>query len=115
MFKDVRRVCFVDLEKIVDAVNHEFDTIGTDKYYQPEDWVYLFWCEQEFGSDCFLMIDISAWNLEEQRSWIADNSDGEDAENDPDLNFEKFKLWVMEYLRKNLPEDVDRVFCQMQY
>ena len=53
MFDSVREVVMLPsngLEQIIDEVNFKYNQReGDPEWFDPEEFMYLFWCEQEFG------------------------------------------------------------------
>ena len=102
------------LEPIIDEVNFKYNQReGDAEWFDPEDFMYLFWCEQEFGSDCYMKIDVSEERIAREKDWL------EECESHSTWHssvfVEKIRIRVLEYIRARIPEDIDTVMMPLSY
>ena len=102
------------LEQIIDEVNFKYSQReGDPEWFDPEEFMYLFWTEQEFGTDCWMKLDVSEGYIERERAWL------EECKNHPALSYsvyiETIRIRVLEYIRARVPYEIDTVMVPIEY
>lgn len=102
------------LDDIIKAVNEEYNTFeGQPDWFDPDDAMYLFWCEQEFGTDCYMKLDVSHKAIEENKNWLLKYEN--DGMTEADVYVTKIQIRVLEYIRARIPSCVDTVMVPIDY
>lgn len=103
------------LDKIIDEVNFKYSLReGDPEWYDPDDFMYLFWCEQEFGTDCYMKIDVSPRAIDEEKDWLIEY-EGRDETQEYEVYITKVRIRVLEYIRARIPNEVDTVMMPLSY
>lgn len=102
------------LEHTIDFLNFKHNLREGDKgWYDPADWMLLFWDYQEFGTDCWMELDVSDRNVEDERDWLVEYESREDHE--VEIFTQRWRVRVLEYLNDNTPPEVESVFVRISY
>lgn len=104
------------LEDIIKAVNEEYNTSeGQPDWFDPDEFWYLFWCEQEFGTDCYMKIDVSRQAIEEEKDWLVEYENREYESHEYEVYITKIRIRVLEYIRARIPSCIDTVMMPLSY
>ena len=102
------------LEHTIDFLNFKHNLREGDKgWFDPADWMLLFWDYQEFGTDCWMELDISDRNVSDERDWLVEYESREDHE--VEIFTQRWRVRVLEYLNDNTPPEVESVFVRVSY
>ena len=100
------------LKDIIKAVNEEYNTFeGQPDWFDPYEFWYLFWSDQDFGTDCYMKIDISPLAIEEEKNWLECRDNMEEYE----IYITKTRIRVLEYIRTRVPSYIDTVMMPLSY
>ena len=97
----------VDLEEVVKTLSEQGAELD---YYEVYD---LFWDSQEYGTDCYVKLYLDCTHDREAveaikngtRSWLSQD----------DLPYYEARLKIREYIRNNVPEDIEWVLVEINY
>ena len=104
------------LEDIIKTVNEKYSLQeGDPEWFDPDQFWYLFWCEQEFGTDCYMKIDASWQAIEEEKDWLIEYENREYESNEYEVYITKARIRVLEYIRANIPSEIDMVIMPLSY
>lgn len=68
--------------------------------------------EQEYGTDCYLKVDISDKNIHQTEAWLYDAKSEHDAEYEELL---QKRLTILRILRQHIPLDINFIFMHVSY
>ena len=103
------------LEDIIKTVNEKYSLReGDHEWFDPDEFWYLFWYEQEFGTDCYMKIDVSERAIEEEKEWLIEY-EGRDETQEYEIYITKARIRVLEYIRANIPVMIDTVIMPLSY
>ena len=104
------------LEDIIKTVNEKYSLReGDHEWFDPDEFWYLFWCEQEFGTDCYMKIDVSERAIEEEKDWLIEYENREYESHEYEVYITKARIRVLEYIRANIPVCIDTVIMPLSY
>lgn len=102
------------LRDVIDILNFKYNLReGNPGWFDPDDWIFLFWSEQEYGTDCLMKLDISEQNIEEERDWLVEYESRD--KHEAETYSQRWRVRVLEYLRKNTPFEIDTVIVPISY
>lgn len=103
------------LDDVIKAVNEEYCiTEGDPDWFDPDDSMYMFWCDQEFGTSCHMKIDVSDKAIQEYKDWLL-KYEHHEMTTEADIYLAKAQIRVLEYLRAHIPMEVDTVMVPIDY
>lgn len=104
------------LEDIIRTVNEKyFLREGDPEWFDPDEFFSLFWSEQEFGTDCYMKIDVSERAIEEEKDWLIEYENRDDESHKYEIYITKARIRVLEYIRANIPVLIDTVIMPLSY
>lgn len=117
MFDSVREVVMLPpkgFKQIIDEVNFKYNQReGDSEWFDPEEFMYLFWTEQDFGSDCWMKLDVSEEYIEREKAWL------EECKKHSALSHSVYvwtiRVRVLEYIRARIPAHIDTVMVPICY
>ena len=103
------------LRGVIDYLNFKHGLReGDPDWYDPDDWIFLFWCEQEYGSDCLMKLDVSDRAIEEENDWLIEY-ESRDENLEAEIYAQRWRVRVLEYLHGNTPPEIDTVIVPISY
>lgn len=103
------------LKDIIKAANEEYNTFeGQPDWFDPDEFWHLFWCEQEFGTDCYMKIDVSRQAIEEEKDWLVEYESRDEVQK-YEIYITKVRIRVLEYIRARIPSCIDTVMMPLSY
>ena len=97
-----QNVVFVNMTKVIREVNRQNvdiafkDVAKKEPWIDPEDWLEQFFCDQEYGIDCYMEVKLDLDTLEEERLALEDY---EECGAPEEYLIQKVRIKVFEFLR----------------